>query len=235
MNNKRLTKKIAQAFEAPAPVRKDRFLYEHGLRAGVSRRSLIASQIGYIHKSVWILSILVLIAAAAIWSKDVQTAIRFSSLIMPFVAGTGVFATMRSRMYGMNELEAATVMSLRGSIFTRFAVISLSHLILMVILCIVMGINTESVIVTACHIVAPYLLTSALCMELERTAAGRGNQYFCFIVSLAITVMEYLAQSYLWPLVAGSAVIAVTAILIIANVREFIIIYKLEEKRWNFV
>lgn len=235
MNNRRLTKQIARSFEAPAPVRKDQFLYEHGLKAGVSRRSLIASQLGYIHKGVWILSILVLIAAAAIWQKDVETAIRFSSLVMPFVAGTGVFATMRSRMYGMNELEAATVVSLRGSIFTKFTIISISHLILMVLLSIVMGLNTGSFIVTGCHIVAPYLLTSALCMELERTKTGRGNQYFCFIVSLAITVMEYLSQSYLWPLMAGSVVIGATVVLIIANVRELIIIYKLEEKRWNFV
>lgn len=235
MNNRKLTKQIAQSFEAPAPVRKDQFLYEHGLRSRIDRRSLITSQIGYIHKGVWILSILVLIAAVAIWQKDVNTALRFSSLVMPFVAGTGVFATMRSRMYGMNELEVATVMSLRGSIFARFSIISISHLMLMVILSLMMGIDTDSLIVSACHIVAPYLLTSVLCMELERTKAGRGNQYFCFIVSLAITVMEYLSQSYLWPLLAGSFIIAATAVLITANVREYIIIYKLEEKRWNFV
>jgi hypothetical protein len=113
MNNSKLTKDIAQAFEAPAPVRREKFLYENGLYTKKSHLSLIISQAGYIHKSVWILSIMVLIAAVVILQKDVHAAIRFSSLIMPFVAGTGVFATMRSRMYGMNELEASTVMSLR--------------------------------------------------------------------------------------------------------------------------
>lgn len=230
MNKSKLSKDIAKAFEAPAPVRKEKFLYENGLYTKKRRLSLITSQIGYIHKSVWILSIAVLIAAVVILQKDVQAAVRFSSLIMPFVAGTGVFATMRSRMYGMNELEAATVMSLRGSIFTKFAIISVSHLILMIILAIFMG--------TGCHIVAPYLLTSALCMELERTKAGRDSQYFCFLVSGIISVLVYLTQSYLWPLIAGAAgavSIAVTALLILANVREYIIIYKMEESKWNFV
>ncbi|MCR5199838.1 MAG: hypothetical protein K6C38_01855 [Saccharofermentans sp.] len=230
MNNSKLTKDIAQAFEAPAPVRREKFLYENGLYTKKSHLSLIISQTGYIHKSVWILSIMVLIAAVVILQKDVQAAVRFSSLIMPFVAGTGVFATMRSRMYGMNELEAATVMSLRGSIFTKFAIISVSHLILMIILAIFMG--------TGCHIVAPYLLTSALCMELERTKVGRDSQYFCFLVSGIIAVLVYLTQSYLWPLIAGAAgavSITATALLILANVREYIIIYKMEESKWNFV
>lgn len=230
MNKSKLSKDIAKAFEAPAPVRKEKFLYENGLYTKKRRLSLITSQIGYIHKCVWILSIAVLFAAVVILQKDVQAAVRFSSLIMPFVAGTGVFATMRSRMYGMNELEAATVMSLRGSIFTKFAIISVSHLILMIILAIFMG--------TACHIVAPYLLTSALCMELERTKAGRDSQYFCFLVSGIIAALVYLTQSYLWPLIAGAAgavSIAVTALLILANVREYIIIYKMEESKWNFV
>ena len=53
-----------------------------------------------------------------------------------------------------------------------------------------------------------------------------------------IAVLVYLTQSYLWPLIAGAAgavSIAVTALLILANVREYIIIYKMEESKWNFV
>lgn len=239
MNDKRLIKDIASAFEAPAPVRKDKFLYEHGLKTRKDRLNLILSQIRYIHKSVWILSILVLIVSVLILSKDARAALRFSSLVMPFVAGIGVFATMRSRMYGMSELEASTVMSLRGSIFTRFTIISISHLLLMAVLIPVMRTGSAGTfLVTCCHIVAPYLLTSVLCMEIERTKTGRGNRYFCFAVSFMISVMVYLAQSYIWPLIAGAAgavIAASTALLIIANVREYIIIYRMEEKKWNFV
>ena len=239
MNNRQLRKDIARSFDAPAHARRAAFLYEQGLYTSRDRKSLILSQLGFIHKGVWALSIVVLILASLILQKDASAALRFSSLIMPFVAGAGVFTTMRSRMYRMGELESVTIMSLRGSIFTKFAIISVSHLMLMVILSVILGVeNPDSFTATSCHIVLPYLLTSALCMEIERTKAARSSQYFCFAVSCAITVLVYLAQSYLWPVVAGSAgVILVTAtlVLLIANVREYIIIYKMEERKWNFV
>ena len=61
--NRELKKQIAKAFDAPTPGRKVQFI--HSLpRPHISTKTFICSQIPFIKKSVWLMSILILLPVA---------------------------------------------------------------------------------------------------------------------------------------------------------------------------
>lgn len=230
---------IAKEFEAPEPIRRDDFLNMYSVCRKNSNRVFALSQIRYIHKVVWISSIVIFLLAAVLLQKSPQSAMLFTSLVTPFAAGIGVFATVRSRIYKMQEMEASTLVSYRGVIFARLVIIALSHLILLLGLSIIMGLfGAEGIILSGCRICLPYLFTSFLCMKIERSKSGRENPYLCLTVSAGVSLIFFLWQIY--PEVIGIAFqktifMAATIVLLFANISEIITLYKGDEKGWNFV
>lgn len=72
--NRELKKQIAKAFDAPTPGRKVQFI--HSLpRPHISTKTFICSQIPFIKKSVWLMSILILLPVA--WRLLLQVKIRY--------------------------------------------------------------------------------------------------------------------------------------------------------------
>ncbi len=234
-----LKAKIAKEFEAPEPVRRDEFLKKYSCSPNTGSRMFVLSQIRYIHKGVWISSLVIFLLAAFLLQRSPQSALLFTSLVMPFAAGIGVMATVRSRVHKMQEMEASTIVSYRGVIFARLVIIAFSHLILLLGLSIIMGMfGTEGIVLSGCRICLPYLLSSFLGMKIERSEAGRDNPYLCFIISAGASVLFFLGQIY--PEIVNAALLkpvlsVATIALFIANISEIITLYRGDEKEWNFV
>ena len=120
-----MTKNLLQSMKeltpCPNPCRKDMFLRMYRKRTGSKKTEIcemIKSQFTYISAPIWITTFAALFIAlwGAFTKHNVITGI---AALMPFVSGFAVFESFRSRMYGMSELEGATLFSLRGVFFAR--------------------------------------------------------------------------------------------------------------------
>lgn len=239
MNDKELQRALAESFAAPEPQRKEAFLQRIGRFTGQSRRHIILSQGTYIHKGVWAFSVLVFLAAVLFARREPEDAMFLVSLLMPFVAGVGVFATFRSFLYRMNEMEGACLLPFRGALFARFFLIAVSHAVLITLLTVFLYLSgSEGFFLTGSLILIPYLLTSFLCLELERTGAGRERPWLCFAVASGIGILslifEYQVSLNLTGAVKTGVFIA-AVLLLLVNIREYISFYKAREEVWNFV
>lgn len=239
MDDKELINEIAKSFSVPTPQQKEAFLEDHQYFLRASRKKIILSQIGYINKALWLSSIFVFIVGLILVQKDVYDAMSVVSILMPFISGIGIVITFRSMIYKMQEIEAASLISTRGVIFARTLIIGISHLILIIALTLVMFLyGKKDFFVTGCLILIPYLLTSAICLELERKHFVRTKPWFCFAVSAGVSFFVLLIQNFL--IIDTSefmrvGIVIVAAILILANAWEFRNMFKAEENVWNFV
>ena len=116
--NRELKKQIAKAFDAPTPGRKVQFI--HSLpRPHISTKTFICSQIPFIKKSVWLMSILILLPVAWAASFASENTVWIVSAFTPFLALLLIAESTKSAIYGMNELEMFARFSLKSVVLAR--------------------------------------------------------------------------------------------------------------------
>jgi len=237
-----MSRNIRQAMHEAAPkpdyAKKDAFIREYqekSRRAEPGAFDLLKSQITYIRMPVWIASIVALVVAISGINLNPET-VFYVAAIMPFVSATAIFDTMRSRMYGMDELEGATRISGRGILFAKLVSIGAVHIVLLLALSVVVGTRSGyGFAMTGAIITIPYLISSIACMILERTEIGRRNALGCVFVS-AVTAFMILAikdekalfaQNYRW---IWFVMLIVFAALECIEIRKT---FRVEEYKWN--
>lgn len=128
-----LKKALQDAFEAPAPKRKEAFLRSVP-QPGISNLSFMISQAGYIRKRVWGISGVLFGVAylgACVLGQDVMWVI---SALLPFAAVSVVSEHHRSYVFQMSELEMAARFSLKSVALARIGILGISHLLLLLFL-----------------------------------------------------------------------------------------------------
>ncbi len=209
--NKKLRTAILEAFEAPAPCRKEAFLQEHTLPA-VSMPAFLRLQAVYIRKWVWAASFLIFGAALAVSASAVQDTVWFFSALTPLLALTIVTESGRSETYGMAELEMASRFSLKSIVSARILIIGLANLFLLCLLLLLHPCSAIPFPQTLFYLFCPYLLTAFSGLWICRKIWGKEAIYFCtgiaiFISFLCITLHSifpavYGSRSLLWWTVA---------------------------------
>lgn len=186
---------LKQSFTAPTPLRKSAFLHELP-RPKMPTHQFLFSQISYIGKWSWCISILVFsfsIFIAAYLPGDI---VWILSAFTPFLALTLISETGRSEVYKMVELEMVTAFSHKSILLARLGILGVSHLILLCIL-IPIGIMNSlySPIATGLYIMTPFLLTTFIGLRLERTLRGHEAMYaylgITAFVSLAVLISHF--------------------------------------------
>ena len=183
-NDLKLT--MADLTPCPDPGRKDTFLRMYRKKTGPAKpdiREMLASQFTCISAPVWLMTLAVLFLA--IWgsctNRNVITGI---AALMPFVSGFAVFETFRSQIYTMTELEGVTLFSLRGAFFAKIVCIGSVHILLILMLSLTIApICRYDFFTTGVMITIPYLVSSVLSMEAERSPFGRRNPLVCLGIS----------------------------------------------------
>ena len=183
-NDLKLT--MADLTPCPDPGRKDTFLRMCRKKTGPAKpdiREMLKSQFTCIGAPVWITTLAVLFLA--VWgsctNRDVITGI---AALMPLVSGFAVFETFRSQMYTMTELEGVTLFSLRGAFFAKIVCIGSVHILLILMLSFTIApISHYDFFTTGVMITIPYLISSVLSMEAERSTIGRRNPLVCLGIS----------------------------------------------------
>ena len=229
---------IKRMFFVPAPQRKDDFIRAHREQFNYNKSNtlnMLLCQVEYISKSVWVLSIIVFILGVGILDISLRQRIEIVAALMPFVSGIAVYDTFRSRRYGMYEMEWASKYSLRQILFSRIIVIGIVHIALTLSLASFIR-SDEMGFVNICMVITiPYLTSSIICLEFERTTFGRNNPFVCLMVSAFISVCIKLMQIKIQPLfwLQNNYMIIVLIALAFIECYEFKKIYHLEEYGWN--
>jgi hypothetical protein len=194
---------LNMAFYAPEPKNKQVFLKNLRPRE-VGMIEMLFQQVRYIRVSVWILTAAIIaLTILGAWMKRGETG-ELISVIMPFLAAVSVLENNRSRKYGMSELEMVTRFSLRSVIFARMLILGLVFLFMIAITSpiLVMAFGGE-MLVTAMHMLIPYLVTMTISLQIERSIWGRRLEYGTLAIAMLITALMVWIRDYDMALVNG--------------------------------
>lgn len=195
--NRKMKEALKEAFEAPAPARKQEFLRGVPLQR-VSIFSFMMSQAGYIRKRVLGLSLFLFILSltgACFLELDMLWII---SAFMPFLALSAVVENTRSMAYGMDELEMSSRFSLRNVVLARMGIMGAIHLIL---LCLLMPLayvhSIFTVLQVGVYMLIPYLMTDVVSLWLIRNIRGKEGLYSCVGVAVCVSSLYSILREQL--------------------------------------
>ncbi len=191
--DRKLKQALAEAYCAPAPVRKAAFLKEYHRRE-LCRWELAAVQAGYIRWWTWALSLGLF--GAILWAagKPYHTGLLCAAALTPFLALLAVAESGRARFYHMDELELACRVPWASAVLARMLALGLFHLALLGAL--TPALTVWGAVGTAraagAHLLTPYLCTAALGMELTRRFRGREGLLACGGTAALVSTMGTL-------------------------------------------
>ena len=188
---------LKDAWEAPVPERKASFLREIR-HIQVSTADFVKSQLFYIRKRVWGLSLLVLAAALVCVHFMERDRLWAISAMVPFIALGAVMEETRSVRFGMWELEQSARFSLKSVTLARMIAIGLVHLGILVILIPLSGGNgSVSLWKCAVYLVVPYLLTTVSGLIAARKLPDNQGSYVCMGCAVLVSLLCMYARGVL--------------------------------------
>ena len=189
MDNRK--KELKQAFEVSCQVRKRDFLRQLNLPR-IQMYKFLFSQIGYIRKRSWCISILILVLSILGLAFLPDTVLWLISGLTPLLALTIISESGRSGFYKMAELEMATCFSLRSVILARLLIMGLLNLLILgVLLPIGLWNGTAAPFAAILYIVTPFLLTAFLGLYIVRKNRGQDAMYACVGVTVGISIFYF--------------------------------------------
>lgn len=220
--NRLSRKKIKALYRAPISNRKDEILRSFPHTRTLSDFEILKTQLPYIRKRVWLLTLLIFVAAAYLTRELSAEAVRLVAALMPFAAAFAVLETMRSTAYRMDELECSTRFSLTHLILTRLTVLGVTHLgLLSGCALLLKRTRAFSFLSAVPYLLVPYLLTAILGMLLARRFRQSG-EVTLLLAAVVGTVMgltpEIFPQIYardfvgIWTAVAIALLALTTAL-----------------------
>lgn len=229
-----LRDELKKVYQAPKPERKCAFLHQIALQP-IHTGHVVWSQISYISKLEWILSIL-LFGVTVTTNCFFETAVFGMTLaLMPFLAVAAVSECMRSVVYGMDELEMAARFSLKSIILARMFIIGIENLVLVLIFSVF---TQGGLLMTMLYLAVPYLITTYGSLSIVRKVSGKEGIYICISYSSAVSVaVSFGFLNYTWIYQEQFVYFWMSAVLLLifANFKEgrrFLTVPK--EEKWNY-
>lgn len=217
-------KVLQDAFEPPAPKRKEEFL-KSVPQPRISNLSFMLAQAGYIRKHVWGISAVlfgIAFVGSFVFGKDVMWVI---SALLPFAAVSTVEEQNRSHVYLMSELEMTARFSLKSVVFARMGILGIVHFLLLLFLIPACArFEGGSVFRTGLYLLVPYLLTADAGLWAARRTKGAESWYACFGIAFCVSGLNLFVQN-LFPVLFGPkyipAWILLLATVLICGVKEW--------------
>lgn len=186
---------LRRLYEAPAPIRKRKFFREIGI--GPMRIGQIFwGQFSHISKWSWFMAVILLIAMIYVnyFGGDTLTGSSpterewFGMFLafMPFLAVTCVSESVRSAMYGMEELEMSARFSLKSIILVRMGIVGLENFLLALAVALFVG---ENFFQSIAYLLVPYLITTYGSFLLVRRRRNGEEIYLCAGLAAAVSGM----------------------------------------------
>lgn len=194
--NKKLKEQLNIAFYAPEPVKKDAFIKKLRPRE-ITTLEMLLQQMPYIRKAVWVFVVIILTTAiVGACSMNMNTE-RIVEALAPLAAAAASLELHRSYRYKMTEFELATRFSMKSVFYARMLIIGLAYAAVFCIITPVISVRFGiGVTLLSVRILIPYLLTTSLCLHLERTKLGRNNTHLSAVIASIISIGIMWVSSY---------------------------------------
>lgn len=187
--NKQLKQKIKKAFEVPEPNRLEKARFLRTLpQPQISMRQFVFTQVAYIRKWTWLLSVLLLFPAWLGAFYIEKNTLWIVSALVPFLGLLAIKENTRSMFYGMSELEMSARFSLRSIILARMGVLgALDALIFCCMVPLCCRGNDFSMLQTGNYLLVPYLLMVNIGLWITRRFHSKEAIYGCMGVAVLIS------------------------------------------------
>lgn len=186
--NRDLKNALKKSFEAPPPMKKEVFL-RSVQTPSISLWEFVRSQVAYIRKWIWGLSILIF-AIALVGSEWIERDVLWCvSAFMPLLALGILTESSRAEAYGMAEFELSTRFSLKSVVLARLGIIGIANIILMCLVTPFIVMNSDvTVLQTGVYMTCPYLLTTFLGLWAVRNVRGKEGLYLCAGIAVTVSI-----------------------------------------------
>lgn len=246
--NKKMKENLKRAYEPPKPLHKEAFLQQISTQIeqasvrlqhtqGISRKTFIIRQAGYIRKAVWLISAMFFAGAwfiARVVEKDSVWAV---AALIPFLAFVMITETMKAVTCHMEELEMTARYSMKDVVVARLVILGVMNFLVM--LCLIPFLAKDNIMPgweTGLALFVPYLLTATLELWTIRRVRGREAVYFCMGIAVCVSGLQLMLQSVDVVLYSGNTVQMCVAvgILLAGFARQCrCVIKQTEEYVWN--
>lgn len=198
-----LKEELAGYFEAPVPERKRVFVRQLEVPR-INMYHVIAMQVKYISKPVWIFSGLFFCGAYILAKISEFQYVGLILGLIPFMVMLSVTESVRSYRYGMEELELSARFSLKSIVLARLLMLGVGNLL---VLLISWGLFRSEYSLNIVYMMTPYFLTAGGSLCIVRVLRGRESVLPCFGLALLVATLQmYLpwrldrifAAEYIW-------------------------------------
>ncbi len=239
--NKKLKMQVKSAFQAPLPTKKNEFLDNFNFPKA-RYRNFVISQIGYIRKRNWLISLSLVMGAFLYFRyehiENLTSVLWAISSILPFIALVAVLEISRSTSYHMSELEMSCKHSLSDIVLVRLGVLgSFNFTIFISLIFLLSKWSDYGIWRIGIYISVPFLLTCTLSLIILNHVKIRETSYICggisCLVSVTNSVFVYQAETVLTEkyLILWGIVVFILLIVLIRQTMK--LLKNMEELQWS--
>lgn len=237
--NKKLKKALKSTFDAPKPTRKLEFLSSMSYPK-TTNLEFCLSQIGYIRKRFWCLSILLLICMVVISLslKRGKEIVGVLSAVLPLLTLTAITEISKSVSFNMTELEISCKYNLGKITLIKLSTIGMFHLVILFLSLIIFKDSSQYGIFRYClYAVTPFLLSSYLSFWVTNHIKSKDALYVCSGITTFISIAVFAMNSNFTVIYARNNTLLWSMAFIMSTVLLIKEIYFLLTERngqWNF-
>lgn len=234
-----LKNQLKSAFEAPMPIGKNSFLSTFDYPKA-SKFEFIKSQLSYIRKRVWFLSLFLFAATLTgmYFYKVSYSFIWIISSALPFISLVSILEIVRSSTYNMEELEISCKHNLLELSLIRLGVLGASNFIVLISILLLFNKNTDfGFFRLGLYLTTPFLLNCCLSLLIINCLKSREIIYICSGITAFISILntlvatqaDYIYTEKYWIFWAIAFIISIAS-----SAKELVkLVKKMEELQWN--
>ncbi|MDE7303386.1 MAG: hypothetical protein K2N60_08740 [Oscillospiraceae bacterium] len=186
-----IKKELIEAFIPPEPQNRDGFLKSLPYPK-LTYPEFVMSQICYIRKRVWLVSIIILLAGIGTVCiiPDSRMALVWTiSALIPLLAVLTAAEISRSDIFGMSEIEAGCRFALPQVIGARMIILGICNFAVIASATVILGIFSPFGIArSALYILTPYVSVNGISLAIFGRVRGQDGVYLSSAAALAVSL-----------------------------------------------
>ncbi|MDE5741550.1 MAG: hypothetical protein K2H90_03790 [Oscillospiraceae bacterium] len=186
-----LKKELREAFTPPEPNGRDGFLAAIPYPK-LTYREFVLSQICYIRKRIWFVSLLILLAgvgAVYIVPDSSMVLVWIISALIPLLAVLTAAEISRSDIFGMFEIEAVCRFALPQVIGARMIILGICNFAVIAAATAVLGIFSPlGIAKSALYILTPYVSVNGISLAIFGRVNGQDGVYLSVAAAFAVSL-----------------------------------------------
>lgn len=186
-----IKKEICKACEPPVPKGRDGFLNSLPYPK-LTYPEFVLSQICYIRKRVWLVSVIILLAGigtVCIIPDGRMALVWIISALIPLLAVLTAAEISRSDIFGMSEIEAGCRFALPQVIGARMIILGICNFAVIAAAAVILGIFSPfGIAKSALYILTPYVSVNGISLAIFSKVRGQDGVYLSTAAALAVSL-----------------------------------------------